>query len=320
MSALGMNKKGEVRTASEFKSIFEDHGHSFRPYKCPFCEVLYEDRCIITECVKAPHFKLPDFTEHRDACNGEAGEAVGTVVDGKKIPPQRTVEGRIEIPQALTRRRKASTVRRPEDDGSGTPPDSVEIARRRRLIASDKTISNCYTTHQLRPIVHAYKRLRKHAYELAVASKLQPGTKEYNASFGETLSDYVLSLYGQKLTYGNAFQGFKLMPHREERVYWGSGIVSAAKGGYLTIKDSNSWPQQAKSKTDLVAFDVKISRTLEANSSTSHLKAMEELEKFAAAGADIEWYALGVPALRNERFELMAASPDDLYWIGQHKG
>lgn len=313
-----MNQKGEVRTASEFKSIFEDDGHSYRHYRCPFCEVLYEDRCIITECVKAPHFKLPGGTKHRDGCNGEAGEDEGTGTNGKIAPPKRTVVGKIEIPVALVKRRKASTVRRPGDDGLGTPPDPVEVARRRRLIAADKTISNCFTTHQLRPIVHAYKRLRKHAYDQAIAGNLKERTAEYNASFRETLSEYDLSLYGQKLTYRNAFQGCKLQPHRAERLYYGFGTV-CTEGGYLVIKDKDCWPRQPNSKTDLAHFDVKLGRTLEANASTSHLKAMDELEQLATGTNSIEWYAYGLPVLRGESFELIVDSLDNVYWIGQHK-
>lgn len=81
MSALGMNDKGEVRSASEFKTIFEQTGESHRPYRCPFCEMAYEDRCIITECRKAPHFKLPNGTDHRGRCNGETGEPVKAGVE-----------------------------------------------------------------------------------------------------------------------------------------------------------------------------------------------------------------------------------------------
>ncbi|MGE8454108.1 MAG: hypothetical protein ACN6OP_26570, partial [Pseudomonadales bacterium] len=47
LSSLGMNKYGDVRSASEFKGIFEEIGNSYGPYRCPFCEVPYEDRCIV---------------------------------------------------------------------------------------------------------------------------------------------------------------------------------------------------------------------------------------------------------------------------------
>src|SRR5471032_1653500 len=107
LSSLGMNSKGEVRSASEFKDIFEDVGESHGPYRCPFCEVLYEDRCIVTECVKAPHFKLPNGTDHAVGCNGELGEESSTVVIGPSKAPKRTVVGGVELPEALVKRRKA---------------------------------------------------------------------------------------------------------------------------------------------------------------------------------------------------------------------
>lgn len=313
-----MNKNGDVRSASEFKEIFEETGNSYGPYRCPFCEVPYEDRCIITECVKAPHFKLPNGTPHRGCCNGEAGEDAPTGVSGLPKVPKRTVVGGIELPEALVKRRKALPVRKPGDDGLGPPPDAVEVARRRRLIAADKTISSCFTTSQLRPIIHAYKRLRKHAYEQAIAAKLKRGSAEYNASFRETLNAHDLSLYEHKLTYGNAFQGSKLQPWRVERVYYGSGKVRA-EGDYLVIKDVDSWPKLPKSKEDLAPFEVKLSRALVPDAPTSHLRALEELERLATDGQDIEWYAYGLPMFQGEKFELLMGSLDHLYWIGQHQ-
>lgn len=308
-----MNKYGEVRSASEFKDIFDVTGNSYRPYRCPFCEVPYEDRCIITDCVKAPHFKLPDGTTHRNGCNGEAGEDASAGVRNASRAPKRTVVGDIELPEALVKRRKASSVRKPGDDGLGTPPDAMEVARRRRSIAADKTISSHYTTSQLRAIIHAYMRLRKHAYDEAVKAKLIPGSAGYKESFRNTLDSYKLSLYEQKLTYGNAFQSCKLSPWRVERVYYGSGKLRA-EGDYLVIKDANSWPKQAKSK-DLVPFEVKLSRVSVPGAPTSHLRALEELERLATAGDDVKWYAYGLPTLQNdEKFELMVDSLDHFHF------
>lgn len=318
VSSLGMNKNGDVRSASEFKEIFDETGNSFGPYRCPFCEVPYEDRCIVTECVKAPHFKLPNGTTHRNGCNGEAGEEAANDGDNTPKLPRRKVIGDIELPEALVKRRNASRVRKQGDDGCGPPPDATEVSRRRRLIAADKTISSCFTTSQLRPIIHAYKRLKKHAYERAVAAKLKPGSAEYNVSFRETLSAHALSLYEHKLTYGNAFQGSKLQPWRVERVYYGTGKVRA-EGEYLVIEDVDSWPKQQKNKKDIAPFEVKLNKTLAPTAPTSHLHALNELEHLAIAGQGVEWYAYGLPVLQGEKFELIIDSLDHLYWIGQHQ-
>ncbi|SPA56672.1 hypothetical protein [Cupriavidus taiwanensis] len=310
-----MNNYGDVRSASEFKQIFEETGDSYGPYRCPFCEVPYEDRCIVTECVKAPHFKLPNKTAHRGSCNGEAGEegAVGKTVSSAE--PKRTVVGEIELPEALVKRRKASRVRKPGDDGDGPPPDETEIARRRRLIAADKTISSRYTTSQLRPIIQAYKRLRKHAYDRAVTANLTRGTAKYNESFRTTLNAHALSLYGQRLTYGNAFQGSKLKPRGEERVYYGSGKIRA-EGDYLVIKDVDSWP---KPLSGIAPFEVKVSRSLAPDAPTSHLRALEEMEQLATVDRDVEWYAYGLPVALDEKFELLIDSFDHIYWNGQYQ-
>lgn len=313
-----MNGKGDVRSASEFKSIFEDYGVSFRPYKCPFCEVLYEDRCIITECVKAPHFKLPDNTVHINGCNGESGTDEPIDAALSEASSKRTVVGKIEIPEALVKRRKATLVRRPEDDGLGPPPDAVEVKRRRKLVAADSTISKRFTTPQLRPIIHAYKRLRKFAYDQAVAAKLQKGTPEYNACFRKTLDAHALSLYGQKLTYGNAFHNFRLQPSRLGRIYSGSGELRA-EGNYFVITDENLWPRLPKSKTDVVGFEVRMNRVPPAGASTSYLHAVEELERIVNEHQRIEWNAYGIASLQEEKFVLMVDYLDDFYRVGQHQ-
>ncbi|KUZ79193.1 hypothetical protein WI37_01740 [Burkholderia ubonensis] len=209
-------------------------------------------------------------------------------------------------------------MRKPGDDGLAPPPDTIEVARRRKLIASDKTISSNYTTSQLRAIVDAYKRLRKHAYDEAIAADLKRGSPEYNASFRETLNAHSLSLYEHKLTYGNAFQGSKLSPWRVARVYYGSGTVRS-EGGHLIIEDVDSWPKQPKSKDDLAAFEVKVRREPEPEAPTSHLHALKELERLAATGEIIEWHAYGLPVLQGEKFELLVDSLDHLCWTGQHQ-
>lgn len=323
LSSLGMNCKGEVRSASEFKAIFDEDGCSLRPYRCPFCEVSYEDRCIITECVKAPHFALPKGFEHRYPCNGEAIDEASASVDRGWAVSSRVVVGNIELPAALVKRRNATRVRLPGDDGRGPPPSEVEIQRRRKLVASDQTISNNYTVPQLRPIIDAYKRLKKHAYEVAVSAKFKPGTPEYNESFRNTLNSHRLALYEQKLTYGTAFQGNKLSPRSVARVYFGSGTVRL-NGDFLIIKDVSSWPTQVKGATDFdakasVPLEVRVSRTLLPNAPTIHVRTLEDLERRGEEGQAVEWYAYGTPVLQGDKFELQLDSVDHIYWVGQFK-
>lgn len=315
-----MNSKGEVRSASEFKEIFEETGDSHGPYRCPFCEVLYEDRCIVTECVRAPHFKLPNGKGHRGDCNGESGDDLATDSATPSTEPKRTVVGDIELPEALVKRRKSLNVRKPGDDGHGLPPDTAEITRRRRLVVGDKTLSTHYTTSLLRPLVQARKRLRKHAYERAIGAKLKQGTPEYNLHFGNTLAEHKLSLYGQKLTYGNAFQDRNLVPGWAERIYNGSGKVRI-EGDQFVIADVDVWPKvpKNKDKENFVPFEVRLGRAPERDAPTSHKNALRELEDHAAAGAFLEWHAYGLPVLQENKFVLSLDSLDHIYWPEQHQ-
>lgn len=317
MSSLGMNIKGEVRTASEFKDIFVDSGNSHGPYKCPFCEVPYEDRCITTKCVKAPHFKLPANTYHWNGCNGEAGSGSAITTSGGSVKQKRTVVGEIELPEVLIDRRKPQFVRHLGDAGKGPPPDALEVARRRKVVTSDEVIASRFTTSLLGQIVDAYIRLRADARKAAIQAKLKHGTPEYNAKFSEVVNAPPLSLYKQKLTYGKAFQGKHLRPASTERVYNGRGAVRA-ENGYFVILDADKWPTEVKNKDSLVPFEVKVCQAPAQDAPTSHLAILNELLRRTASGENVEWWAYGLPVLQNNKFELMIGALDHLYWPDQH--
>lgn len=318
MSSLGMNTKGEVRTASEFKDIFIDSGSSHGPYKCPFCEVAYHDRCITTKCVKAPHFALPKDTDHRNGCNGEAQDTLPTSVASDLTKLKRTVVGEVELPEVLVDRRKPRHVFSPRDDGQKQLPDAVEVARRRNLIRSDETIASRFTTSLLGEIVNAYIGLRARAGEAAVAAKLKKGTKEYNDKFGEIVNAPPLSLYKEKFTYGKAFQNHHLCPAHKARIYFGRGVVRA-ENGYFFILDYDKWPTKVKDKDSLVPFEIKISQALPPNAPASHLSILKELEALVSSRKTLAWWAYGPAELHNEKFELIVSSLDHLYWDDQHK-
>jgi hypothetical protein len=318
MSALGMNAKGEVRTASEFKDIFIDSAESHERYKCPFCEVSYEARCITTICVKAPHFKLRANTAHINGCNGEAGSDSPITTAGGLAKQTRTVVGEVELPEVLIDRRKARLVRRPGDDGKGPPPDAFEVARRRKLITPDEIIASRFTTSLLGQIVDAYIRLRTVARGAALNANLKNSTPEYNNKFSEVVNAHPLSLYKQKLTYGKAFQGKYLRPAGTERVYNGRGVVRAENGHFI-ILDNDKWPTEVKNKDSLVPFEVVVRQALAADAPTSHLAILKELDGLAASGKVVEWWAYGLPTLRAAKFELIIDSLDHLYWPDQHK-
>nr|WP_198981131.1 hypothetical protein [Herbaspirillum sp. ASV7] len=309
-----MNEKGEVRSASEFKQIFEDAGVSHAPYKCPFCEARYEDRCIVTVCVRAPHFKLPNGTYHRNGCNGEAGDAAIAITSSPSSGPKRSVVGDIDLPEALVKRRKPTLVRKEGDVREGLMPDAAEVVRRKKMVSADKTISAHFTTSHLRPIVHAYKNLRELTGKAAISKGHERGTSQYNAVFTEVLNLYRLSLYGQRLTYGTAFQSSKLVPEGDERIYSGRGKVEIS-GNHILIKDLDQWPTVRRSKENMLPFVVRMNRAPEHDATTSHLRMLHVLEGFAAVGQVIEWYGLGIPVRLEQNFELALDTLDHIYWI-----
>lgn len=316
MSSLGMDAKGNVRSASEFKQLFDDTEDSSRPYYCPFCEVPYEDACIETDCVRAPHFRLPRFTDHVGDCTGEALDDQGREIKPPQ-PPKKTVVGDVELPEALVRRRPASRLRNPGDGDIGTPPSPLEINRRRKAAGTLGTMPSKHTTSQLRPIIEAFKRLKKVAVEHTQAANLTHGSTEYNLAYRSVLESRKLELYEQHLAYGNAFQSSKLAPWFKERIYYGKGTVSV-DGNDFVITDVDTWPKAPKVKDDSAAFQVRISRAAPAGTPTSHLRALANLQRKAAEGAAIEWWAYGTPRLAGDLFTLAVTSIDHLYWPGQN--
>jgi hypothetical protein len=79
---------------------------------------------------KGPSFQASSNATHLNGCNDKSGETETLSLEVRAASAKRTVVGKIEIPEALVKRRKASTVRKPGDSGLGPPPDTFEIARR----------------------------------------------------------------------------------------------------------------------------------------------------------------------------------------------
>jgi hypothetical protein len=312
-----MNSRGEVRTASEFKDMFADTGISASPYKCPFCEVLYVDKCIVTECVKAPHFGLvPKGEDHRNGCNGEATDSGVVTTFKPSRAPKGVVAGDIDLPEALVSRRNPTRLRQPSDDGNGPPPDATEVRHRRRIVAGDPTIQSCFTTYNIRNIVEAYKRLRSKIRDAVVAFGQRPGTAEYKKTFRVSLEFHPLILNKVKLNYRIAFSNNKLFPSKDNRIYSGSGTISNDDDS-IVIQDNDVWPATFE-RTKSVPLMVRIGRTLPPESPTTHARALEALEQLTLEQKPIEWWAYGTAKLHDDRFEVLVESFDHLYWKNQY--
>jgi hypothetical protein len=297
--------------------MFADTGISASPYKCPFCEVLYVDKCIVTECVKAPHFGLvPKGENHRNGCNGEATDSGIVTTSKPSRAPKGVVAGDIDLPEALVSRRNPTRLRQPDDDDDGLPPDATEVRRRRHIVAGDPTIQSCFTTYNIRTIVEASKRLRSQVHDAAVALGQRPGTDEYKKTFRVSLEFHPLLLNKVKLNYRIAFSNSKLFPSKDNRIYNGSGTISI-DDNFIVIQDNDVWPTTFE-RTTSVPLTVRIARTLPSESPTTHVRALKELEQLALERKPIEWWAYGTAKLCDDRFEVLADSFDHLYWKNQY--
>lgn len=309
MSVLGMDANGIIRTAYEFKDIFERTGASDSPYCCPFCEVLYTDKCISTTCKKAPHFSRPNGTHHRHGCNGEGETAPSPAVIVDLDEPKRTVVGDVDFPEALVaaRRERGRLKRRSEGD----IPTPQEIVQRRKQVDTTALVASKYTSSLLRTFVMAYRDLRGLARKEAAANGM-PGSSEYKEAYREVMTSRRLALYSEQFTYGSAFYNSKLTPAATPRIYQGTGTVKWM-GTELVITDDSTWPRAYKS-AERLQFFVVTEATLPHDSSRLHAELMANLDRAAAIGATVSWNAYGLAELTSDgEFLLRLETLDHLF-------
>lgn len=306
-----MDCRGDIRTAYEFKDIFADSGVSHRPYRCPFCEVPYEDRCIVTECVKAPHFKLPKGTKHRGNCDGEPEIEYRAE---PAVSPARVVVGDVDVPEALVARRNPRRViPAGATPAAGTSPSDEETRRRRKMLAAERTLDSKFTSYLLQQIVLAHRKLMKAAFDQASAAKLTRGSSAYGEMFKTVLEERALDLFGQRLTYRSAFLGSRLSPSSRPRIYSGSGAVENT-GSDCVITDKDTWPREFKS-SERVPLIVCVPQVPAAGAPVVHLRAIEELQRMGEQRDTIHWWAYGAARLDGAgRWVLTPTSLDHLCW------
>lgn len=308
MSVLGMDANGDVRTAFEFKDIFEKTGASHGPYCCPFCEAPYVDKCISTTCKKAPHFSLPPGTLHQNGCDGEGepDRALRVAIDVDE--PKRIVVGDVEFPEALVAaRRERGRFKRRID---GIAPSPQETAERRKRVDTSALMASKYTSSLLRTFVTAHRALRMIASQTAAAVG-QPGSAEYKAAYRDVMQSRRLELYGERLTYGSAFYNSNLFPAATPRIYQGIGMVKRMELE-LVIQDRSAWPRAYQS-TERVQLFVAADAVLPADSPRTHAELLEALEKAVASGATVSWHAYGLARLtENDEFVLRLETLDHL--------
>lgn len=309
MSALGMDANGIVRTAYEFKDIFEKTGASAAPYCCPFCDVSYIDKCISTTCKKAPHFSLPKGVDHRDGCNGEGEEAPTPPVVVDDDQPKSTVVGDVEFPEALVAARRERG--RFRQRGDLETPSRQEIEERRRRVDTTALISSKYTSSLLRTFVMAQRDLRQLARESALAYG-QPKSPEYNAAYGRVMRSRRLELYGDPLTYDSAFHSSNLAPAASPRIYQGKGSVRRM-GGEFVIEDSSTWPIAYKG-SERLHFFVVTDAIPPAGSPRTHEESIAVLKEATASMAMVNWNAYGLAQVTADgEFVLRLETLDHLF-------
>lgn len=309
MSVLGMNAQGVVRTAFEFKDIFDKTGESLTPYHCPFCEVLYIDKCISTKRKRAPHFSLPKGVDHRSGCNGEGPSDDAPAVIEDVDEAKRTVVGDVDFPEALVaaRRERARFKLLPPD----VVPTPAEVRVRRTKVDSSRLMASRYTSSLLRTFVMAYRTL----CELAGKHALTVGaldTKAYRDAFSAVLQSHKLQLYDDSLNYSSAFYSAHLTPSPNARIYRGYGRVERM-GDELVICDDDLWQEAFKSKVRLALFVV-TKGSIPADAPSLHAETFAKLEHTASTNRKVKWNAYGwVERTENNEFVLRLDTLDHLF-------
>jgi hypothetical protein len=306
-----MDANGIIRTAYEFKDIFERTGASHSPYCCPFCVVHYIDKCISVTCKKAPHFSLPKGIDHLHPCNGEGEPDPSTTLIVDLDEPKRTIVGDVDFPESLVAARRERG--RQKRHGEWGVPTIEEIVQRRKQVDTTDLLATKYTSSLLRTFGMAYRDLRGLARE-AVAASGEPGSSEYKEAYRNIVTSRRLALYGEPFTYGSAFYNSKLTPAATPRIFQGAGTVKRM-GTELVIGDNSWWPRAYKRPEQLPLFVV-ADATLPPDSPRLHAELLADLARAADEGATVNWNAYGLVELTSDGEFLLRLETLDHLFLG----
>lgn len=310
MSGLGVDRYGVVRSAYEFKDMYDRTGEYTGEYCCPFCEVRYVDKCVTTRCKNAPHFALPPLARgHRGKCNGEAASPPGLVAEIKDDGARRRKVRDVDFPEALV---AASPERgRFRKKVEGFEPSPEEVESRRRSVNTKGFLASKFTSSLLRTFVFAHGDLKELAKKQAQTCGL-PSTPEFNRAFREVMESRPLELYGERLTYNTVFMNSRLSPPETPRIYQGIGTVQR-EGQELVIWDKDAWPKERKGSEKLDFFVV-ADAEIEHSTPRTHKRLHANLAAAVENGTRITWHAYGnVQHSEANQFVLRLESLDHLF-------
>lgn len=315
MSSLAANDFGDVATAREFRDMFLDQKLKFSQFFCPTCEMELHARCIYTECVRAPHFYVPNNEKHEPWCepleNGIVGP-VTPVADDGSIPGFKVLRRDVELPEALVRRRMAR-MGFPVPTGLKRGSVSGDEAKRRAKRLRDVGIPQRQTTSMLREVATAYERLGAAVREQA--EKEKTNATEMWRRVNEAHSRCPLDLYGERLDYNSAFRNPKGKIHTAPRIYKGRrGTADFHEDRVIIVAGERFGPQPIdQDDPSAQAQFVVFLPPDPGNEMAWQTNLRTELEAAAKRRAKVNWYAYGTPGVVGVHALLELESLDDLY-------
>lgn len=323
MSSLAMNENGDVATAWEFRDRFLSARERYTKFSCSLCGVLLHDRCIYTECKKAPHFYLPKGESHEHWCGPQEASIVGPVVSPSIVensPRYRVLKRNVELPEALVRRRirKFSF----EVPGGLNPErvPAVEAERRANLMRSGD-IPQRQTTSMLREVATAYDKVIEEVRTIAKEEGL-PDAKQWELR-SATLKDFPLNLYGDASNYSEAFRNPKGGIKTVERIYHGYSGRVGIDDGQLRITANEGYQSQSEAgngAAQLASFFVLIPSQRRGEYALE-IELRQLLIEAAEKRLRVRWFAYGLPVEIDRNALLKIESLADLHVaINRYRG
>lgn len=298
--AIALNDD-QYRTAWEYHLLFIDEEIIFEEFYCPFCHIKLCANLIYTleDASKSPYFSAR-WGNHIGDCNGEP--LFTAKVKQKKANKHFALQD-LNYPQALITRPPLrlttsigfipTTTLRSED--------SIK-AHREKAGLLGVAIPKSYI---LRALVQMYNAVIKEVYKKAKTDSWDPKLRA--SEITKALSAMPVQLE-DKTNYQNAFRS-PLFINRYPRIYNSTGTVSSTPG---LIRISSN----VKTKVDNIEVDfyVIIAKSiLHSTSPKSHSKLFSKLEEHAASGAEVRWYAYGMPLPNRGAYLLDVDNLDYLY-------
>lgn len=310
---------GDFHSALYFRDLYLRDEMLYVEFFCPFCGVplnpVLVDAPADQELGTSPHFRTqPGGAKHYPGCDGNPSNYQHPT---EKKPVQAHIEKRrFTLPTEFTKQ-----LERPPQSSRRGPthvPTPDEIRRRREAAGRRYSVAR-FRVSLVQSLAEAHLAVVADAYD---RQREQGWTNAERKDWIAEVLRAPITLRGFSTTYRNAFHDLWYPFPKYPRVFYGkNAIVTSSEDGYEIASER---PGKIDGDQSARPFVITVSvHAVDAGQLRGARRTLlRQLERAAAEGANVRWYAYGRATLAGERFELVfdSANIGDLFVIAQKNG